>query len=93
VRGWWSRCVAVDGNHPAPELNLEWRLTRRDREVLTRVIAGDRNVDIARRLRISVATVEYHETHMLAKLSARSRAEAVAIALGRREAMSWPRPA
>jgi two-component system response regulator FixJ len=54
-------------------------LTQREREVLVRVIEGDSNKEIAQRLAISPRTVEIHRGNMLARLEARSTAEAVRI--------------
>jgi DNA-binding NarL/FixJ family response regulator len=52
-------------------------LTDREREVLQLVADGGRNREIARRLRISVKTVEFHLSNIRGKLGARSRTEAV----------------
>jgi DNA-binding NarL/FixJ family response regulator len=49
----------------------------RELEVLPLLAEGLRNVDIADRLSTSSSTVEHHVSAVLAKLSARSRAEAV----------------
>ncbi len=55
-------------------------LTRREREVLTLVAEGMSNVEIARRLFLGAATVKTHVGRAMAKLGARDRAQAVAIA-------------
>ena len=47
--------------------------------MLVRVIEGDSNKEIAQRLAISPRTVEIHRGNMLARLEARSTAEAVRI--------------
>lgn len=52
-------------------------LTRREREVLELLHRGLRNREIARVLYITENTVEYHMKHILQKLGARSRLEAV----------------
>lgn len=52
-------------------------LTRREVEVLRLVAAGDTNARIARRLVISEGTVKSHVKHVLRKLGAANRAEAV----------------
>ncbi len=57
-------------------------LTEREREVLTLVAKGFTNRDIARRLGISVRTVEAHLTHTFNKLDVCSRTEAVVRAMG-----------
>lgn len=59
-------------------------LTARETQVLRLVGAGLRNNDIAKELSITVHTVEFHLRHLLSKLTARNRTEAVerAIKLG-----------
>jgi DNA-binding NarL/FixJ family response regulator len=58
-------------------------LTEREREVLQHIAGGNRNRDIADRLFISEETVKVHETHIMEKLGASDRTEAVAIAVRR----------
>lgn len=53
------------------------RLTTRQREVLAFLAAGRRNAEIAEALSVSVRTVEYHVGHLLDKLDAETRTEAV----------------
>jgi DNA-binding NarL/FixJ family response regulator len=59
-------------------------LTARETQVLRLVGSGFRNNDIAKELSITVHTVEFHLRHILSKLTARNRTEAVerAIKLG-----------
>lgn len=57
------------------------RLTAREHEVLERLVAGDTNKAIARRLGASPRTIEIHRARVMAKLSANSMAETVRIAL------------
>lgn len=57
-------------------------LTRRELEVLQLMARGLTNRQIARRLEISEHTVKFHAAAILGKLTARSRAEAVARAIG-----------
>src|SRR5262245_33867937 len=59
------------------------RLTEREIEVLKHVASGNRNRDIAERLFISEETVKVHIKHIMEKLGAADRTQAVAIALGR----------
>ncbi len=61
------------------------RLTPREREILQLLADGMSNVDVAAKLFISQETVKSHVRHILAKLEADTRTQAVAIAL--REAM------
>jgi DNA-binding CsgD family transcriptional regulator len=52
-------------------------LTRRELDVLRRMALGETNVQIAHRLFLSEGTVKSHVKHILRKLSAANRAEAV----------------
>ena len=77
------RRVAVDvaaklALHMGDEL-----LTPREREVLRLVAEGNRNRDIGDRLHITEETVKVHVKHVMDKLGARDRTEAVTIALRR----------
>jgi len=58
-------------------------LTAREREVLERIAAGGRNREVGEELSISEETVKVHVKHIMEKLGARDRTEAVAIALRR----------
>ena len=67
-------------------------LSPREDEVLRLLLAGAPNKIVARTLDLSVRTVEMHRAHMLAKLGARSTAEAIHLAmLG--GIVPWPLPA
>jgi DNA-binding NarL/FixJ family response regulator len=59
------------------------RLTAREIEVLQRLAGGNRNKDIALQLFISEETVKVHVKHLMDKLGASDRTQAVAIALRR----------
>lgn len=61
----------------------EEALTARELEVLQQVASGHRNRDIAGRLFITEETVKVHVKHIMEKLGAKDRTEAVAIALRR----------
>ncbi|SHN84507.1 response regulator transcription factor [Bradyrhizobium erythrophlei] len=52
-------------------------LTRREREVLSFVISGLMNKEIAHRLQVSEITVKIHRGHMMKKMEARSVADLV----------------
>jgi DNA-binding NarL/FixJ family response regulator len=58
-------------------------LTTRELEVLRQVAGGGRNRDIAGRLFITEETVKVHVKHIMEKLGAKDRTEAVAVALRR----------
>jgi len=55
-------------------------LTERELEVLARLCRGQSSRQIGQELRISPRTVDAHVRHILRKLGARNRLEAVAIA-------------
>jgi len=58
-------------------------LTAREVEVLRQVASGNRNRDIAERLFISEETVKVHVKHIMDKLGANDRTQAVSIAIRR----------
>jgi DNA-binding NarL/FixJ family response regulator len=58
-------------------------LTPREVEVLRQIAGGNRNRDIGERLFISEETVKVHVKHVMEKLGASDRTEAVAIAIRR----------
>ena len=57
-------------------------LTRREREVLARVIAGASNKEAGRALDISPRTIEVHRARIMDKLGARNAADLVRIVMG-----------
>jgi DNA-binding NarL/FixJ family response regulator len=58
-------------------------LTAREVEVLTQVAGGNRNKEIGERLFISEETVKVHVKHIMEKLGASDRTQAVSIAVRR----------
>ncbi len=56
-------------------------ITRREKEVLALIVAGDSNKEISSRLDIGVRTVETHRARMMKKFSARNSVELCRIAL------------
>jgi len=68
--------------HLAEHLSDE-ALTEREIEVLRHLAGGNRNRDIAERLFISEETVKVHVKHLMEKLGASDRTQAVAIAVRR----------
>jgi NarL family two-component system response regulator LiaR len=65
----------------SPEYSLSQELTRREREVLALLIKGMTNPEIASSICVSRATVKIHVSHILSKLGASNRAEAIALAI------------
>lgn len=70
------------GIHDGPS-RFDSPLTMREMEVLERICEGQKNVEIAGHLRISIRTVETHISSISAKLGAHSRTEIVRIAVER----------
>lgn len=68
----------VNADHQSPPIAP---LTARELQVAALLVDGASNKAIARALGISVHTVKFHVAAVLAKLGARNRADAVAIAL------------
>jgi DNA-binding NarL/FixJ family response regulator len=62
------------------EPHLPWKLTARERQVLTLVAAAHPNKEIARRFAVSEETVKHHLTRLFAKVGASSRLELAMIA-------------
>lgn len=56
-------------------------LTKREKEVLTLIVNGKSNSEIAAELVLSLSTVKYHVSSILSKLNVSSRAEAVSFTL------------
>jgi DNA-binding CsgD family transcriptional regulator len=57
-------------------------LTSREVQVLTLLVRGHTNTELAQRLHVSARTVDHHVSSILEKLEVRSRTEAVAAAFG-----------
>jgi DNA-binding NarL/FixJ family response regulator len=68
------------GRDATPEISHALPLSEREHEVLRSLAAGEDTKDIADRLCISPATVRNHIQHILEKLGAHSRLQALAIA-------------
>ncbi len=77
-----KRVSAEVASHLAEHLSDE-ALTTREVDVLSHIAGGNRNRDIAERLFISEETVKVHVKHIMEKLGASDRTEAVAIAVRR----------
>jgi DNA-binding NarL/FixJ family response regulator len=76
-----STSTFLNGTIPsAPSPQVQFDLTRREREVLTLLCQRLTDPEIAERLCLSSRTVESHVRNILAKLGAENRREAAAIA-------------
>jgi DNA-binding NarL/FixJ family response regulator len=78
-----KRCVSPEIAAGLAEHLTDEALSEREAEVLRCVAEGNRNQDIAERLFIAVETVKVHMKHILGKLGAHDRTQAVAIAVRR----------
>jgi NarL family two-component system response regulator LiaR len=68
--------------HPQPaQPTQNYKLTDRELEVLSYLIKGLNNKEIAYKLTVSVATIKFHVSSIFAKLGVNSRVEAVTLAL------------
>jgi DNA-binding NarL/FixJ family response regulator len=76
------RLIAAFAAQPAPSrgVALPDDLTEREREVLRLIAAGRSNRELAAELFIAESTAKTHVKHVLAKLGARDRAQAVVAA-------------
>ena len=77
-----KRIPPAIASHLAEHMSDE-NLTEREVEVLRQVAGGNKNRDIARKLFISGETVKVHIKHIMEKLGATDRTQAVAIGVRR----------
>jgi DNA-binding NarL/FixJ family response regulator len=82
VHGGKKRIPAEIASHLAEHMGDE-TLTEREVEVLRAIADGNRNRDIADKLFISEETVKVHIKHIMEKLNANDRTQAVAIGVRR----------
>jgi NarL family two-component system response regulator LiaR len=74
--------VLVEAVNQAPAPGLD--LTEREREVLSLMVEGLNNTQIAGKLAVSPSTIKSHVSNILSKLGVESRTEAVTLALRNR---------
>jgi DNA-binding NarL/FixJ family response regulator len=65
----------------SPFCGPTYDLSHRELEILSQVAAGLGNKEIAHNLALSLSTVKFHVSNVMAKLGASSRTEAAAIAI------------
>ena len=75
-----AQALIHTATQPAPPA-LGHDLTAREKEVLALMAKGFNNTQIAEQLVISRSTARFHVSNVLSKLNAKSRTEAVAVAL------------
>ena len=73
--------LLTSGEETCGTVDREMSLSRRQKEVLSLVSRGATDSEIARHLGLSVDTVAWHMREIRARLGARSRAHAVALAM------------
>lgn len=71
----------LNGQHPLPDLQA---LTNRELDILQRIVSGQRPVDIADALHLSIKTVSTHKKHIQEKLGLDSTAALVRFGLEHR---------
>jgi DNA-binding NarL/FixJ family response regulator len=85
---YWAERRKLDASHGFGEVSRRdepprpaQTLTRRERQVVSAVVAGDSNLEIATLLRISESSVKHHVSAVYDKLGVSSRAELAAFAV------------
>lgn len=78
-----TKCIPTQVAAQLAEHVADEDLTERETDVLNQIAGGNRNRDIAEKLFIAEETVKVHIRHIMGKLGANDRTEAVAIAVRR----------
>lgn len=81
IAGWLFRRVAALAGERPPQAEVA-ALTQREREILALIEQGLSNKEIARRLRVKLATVKNHVHNILDKLGVSGRGAAAALVRG-----------
>jgi DNA-binding NarL/FixJ family response regulator len=87
-----TRIVVDQVNSGNSHLTGADALTYRERQILELVAVGKTSREIAQMLGLSVKTVDNHRTHILQKLQARNKVEAITIAMQRGLIQMTPPP-
>lgn len=69
------------GRRPSATNTSQYDLSAREKEVLSYIVNGLSNAEIAKELVISLSTAKFHVSRILVKLNVANRAEAVSLAL------------
>lgn len=75
--------ISTDAAHKLAERVTGDELTEREAEVLRLMVEGKTNAEIAASLFVTEGTIKFHITHILSKLGAADRTQAVVLALKR----------
>lgn len=62
-------------------LSKRYQLTKREKEILSLMVEGLSNKEIAKRLTLSTSTIQFHVTNILSKFGVSKRTEAIYLAL------------
>ena len=62
-------------------LSKRFQLTKREKEILSLMVEGLSNKEIAKRLTLSTSTIQFHITNILSKFGVSKRTEAIYLAL------------
>lgn len=65
-------------------LSKRYQLTKREKEILSLMVEGLSNKEIAKRLTLSTSTIQFHITNILSKFGVSKRTEAIYLALKRK---------
>lgn len=71
----------LKGRRSSPSQQARYNLSQREWQVLTGLMNGQSNAEIARDLVISLSTTKFHVSRILTKLNVSSRTEAISLAM------------